>query len=528
MGTIPDSESSRRSHLLPEEAKSTDIKSDTTIPGHQWTIGMSGMSLYFTRREKLALAIEIGAGVGRFLKISQTVRSKWVSPMDVSNVMPRTVFSVDELGGPRRFELAMSVTVCPGVFARSKLITLLPRFQIVNLLKRDLIVAQDGCLRVETVIPSQAAVPFHWERGMLPSKIRLGAPSADQKDKRKFKKCWSNGCIRLDRIGITSLRLPTESSTLSTPLVVQAEVLVIWTANEKSNPLYLLRNRTSTTILCRQPLQDEAADDSARNKKATISTDACSAVALTNAGIECGTDVGPFFLSFLGLNSIEEFVWVLKPGDVACFGFDDPEKPHILEWTSVREGTTHFTDRCQKAFLEVNAMGSSSYLNVRKSLQIRCQIGAEHSTKVIEFTENESVKNMVHDLNTADSRVLSILKKRCADYQGILDARQFELDKDIVDNSEEDEDVALSLRIDMPGIVFSVIDNADPKQFGREILLAHFDSLMFAFSHTREGHHEYELILKSLQVDNHVHKSIHPVLVSINLPFVYSTKLFSL
>jgi hypothetical protein len=96
LGSVPDSETSRRSHLLIEEARDPDIQSDMQVQGHQWSIGMSGMSLYFSLREKFALSIESGAGDGRYSnKGKQNIRSKWVSPMDVSNVIPKTVFSVE-------------------------------------------------------------------------------------------------------------------------------------------------------------------------------------------------------------------------------------------------------------------------------------------------------------------------------------------------------------------------------------------------------------------------------------------------
>jgi SHR-binding domain of vacuolar-sorting associated protein 13 len=524
MSSAPDGDTSRRSHLLPEEAKEPDIRSDMSIPGHQWSIGMSGMSLFFSKREKLALSIETGAGVGRFLKSSHSVRSKWVSPLDISNVMPKTVFSVDELGGPRRFELAISATVCPGIFARTKMISLLPRYQIVNLLRRELVVAQDGCLKSETLIPSQSAVPFHWEKGALAPKVRIGAPSAEEKDSGVFGKCWTNGRLRLDRVGITSLRLPTDSNLAKIPMVVQAEVrlatkdqssavvVVIWSANEKSNPLYVLRNRTVHTILCRQPLQDERTDaDGADNR--LLSSDGCTAKALANPGFECGTEIGPMILAFLGLDKKEEFVWVLKPSDVVCFGFDDPEKPHILEWTFVSKGALHFNDRCKKACLEVNAMGSASTLSLGNGRQIRCQIGAEHSTKVIEFIELGDSSGSSHSDIRASDGVLSALKTRGLQYQHMLESRGKTVDGEY-DHLEDDEDVAFSFRVDVPALSISVVDNADARIHGREILLARFEKIFFAFSQTREGYHEFEVTLLSFQVDNHVQKSIHPVLVS--------------
>jgi hypothetical protein len=525
MGTAPDIELSRRSHLLQEESRDPDIQSDVNVQGHQWSIGMSGMTLYFSLREKIALSIESGAGDGRYLK--SAIRSKWVSPMDISNVMPKTVFSVDELGGPRRFELAISITVCPGVFARTRLITLIPRYQIVNLLKRELVVAQDGCLQSETFIPSQSAVPFHWERQFLPSKVRLGAPSPEEKHSGDYEDCWTNGRIQLDKVGITSMRLPTSMMLPTKPMVVQAEVrlaskdqssavvIVIWSTNEESNPLYLLRNKTSHTILCRQPLQDEPANMVENTDNLILVPAGCvgpgtvsgKSAIKKNSGFECGSEFTPMVRSFLGLDRIEEFVWVLRSGDVACFGFDDPEKPHILEWACVDKDTQEFNEDCKKAFLEVDAMGSSSSLSFGGVKEIRCQIGAEHSTKVIEFIEKLGSKS-------SRSLVGSSINKRSAQFQAMLDAEQRPSGYDLSDPLEEEEDVAFSLRLDIPVLSISVIDNADPTSHGREILLAQFDKLFASFSQSREGYHEMEMRLQSLQVDNHVPLSIHPVLVS--------------
>jgi hypothetical protein len=69
-----------------------------------------------------------------------------------------------------------------------------------------------------------------------------------------------------------------------------------------------------------------------------------------NGGFECGSNIGPIVRSFLGLDRIEEFVWILRKRKVTCFGFDDPEKPHILEWTCVNEDDPHFDKRSKKAF----------------------------------------------------------------------------------------------------------------------------------------------------------------------------------
>ena len=77
----------------------------------------------------------------------------------------------------------------------------------------------------------------------------------------------------------------------------------------------------------------------------------------------------------------------------------------------------------------------------------------------------------------------------------------------------EQEEVGFSIRFRLPSLSVSVIDNADRTRHGREILAAQIDTLYAAFSQSREGYHEMEFRLMSLQVDNHVPASIHPVLV---------------
>ena len=510
LGTTPDVDCSRRSHLLKDDARDQMIKRDMNSQGHEWSIGMSGMTLYFSLRERIALSIESGAGDNRYSEA--TIKSKWTSPMDISNVMPKTVFSVDELKGTRRFELAISVTVCPGMFSRTRLITFIPRYQIVNLLKRELLVGQNGCLNAEILcVPSQSSVPFHLERQSLPPKVRLGAPTIEEKDCGNYDECWTNGCIQLDKVGITSMRLPTVG-LLTKPMVVQAEVrlaqkhqnaavsIVIWSTNEDSNPLYLLRNRTSHTILCRQPLQDDQADNGEGVFKDSCGTGAGNG---SSQRFDCGSEFGPVIRSFLGLDKIEEFVWVLRSGDVACFGFEDPEYPHILEWACLDNDADDFLPNCKKTFVEIDAMGTTSSLLIDGLNEVKCQIGAEHSTKVIEFIEkNGSLSSTGFDKDSLQYQVL----REEEQVNGPVFSEGGE--------NDDDEEVAFSLRIEIPALSISVVDNADPTRHGREILMAQLENIFASFSQSREGYHELELRVLNLQVDNHVPSSIHPVLVS--------------
>jgi Vacuolar-sorting-associated 13 protein C-terminal len=173
------------------------------------------------------------------------------------------------------------------------------------------------------------------------------------------------------------------------------------------------------------------------------------------------------------------------------FRFRRSGKPHILEWSCVDDETFDFEQKFNKAFVEIDAMGSSSSLKVGQ-FECRCQIKAEHSTKVVEFSDHRRSTASVNALRNVD-----VLKEKL-------------IDASIVD---EDEDAASSLRVNVPALAVSVIDNAIPDRHGREILLAQLDGIFGSFSQSREGYHEIEFRLASLQVDNHVPSSIHPVLV---------------
>lgn len=517
LGTIPDEESTRRSHLPNEELRNADIIKDFGIPGHEWSIGMCGMTMFYSAREKISMCIETETLDKSISRTNAPNMSKWVSPLDISNVMPKTVFSVDQHGGQRRFELAISVSVCTGIFARTKIITFIPRYQVVNLLKREIVIAQEGCLDASTVVSSQSAVSFHWEKSNLPTKVRLGAPSNEEKSLGEYTRCWTNGSIQLDKIGITSIRFPSPTLLPSKPMVTQAEirlaskdqhaavVLVLWSANEHSNPLYLLRNDTKSTILCRQPLHDHTI----KNILGTLQLDSCGPGATTerlvpekNVSFQCGLDMSPSDRSVFGHGS--DFIWALKSGDVCCFGFDDPEKLHLLEWTSLGDENYELArERVETALVEVDAMGTSSAIQVSAGEEILCDIRAEHSTKVIHFSEAKLSKKEGPTTSSNDHCIGSRDEVPCFSAQEI-----------------PEEFVVVKCRMSLSSLSISCIDNKRTEVFGREILLAHFINPSFSFSQSHDGYYETELILKAFQIDNHIQSSIHPVLVSTIPKFV--------
>jgi len=503
LGKQADVTTSRRS-WLPQGRTNDSTKSKK---GHEWSLGKDGMTLFFSKKEKIAFCIETDKVTTK--TSTKDPLSLWISLIDISNVLPKTVLSVDERNGNRRFDLAIGVTVCPSIFSRTKLITLYPRFTIVNWLDSDIFVAQDGLHQQQDSqhvhISSRSSVPFQWARQSLPLKIRLGHSTSDHDIDRVV---WTNGCIPLDKIGITSLRSPQEVASCAKEqqqsMVIQAEVrlatkeqssavvVVIWSATteDSSHPLYKLRNNTFRTILCRQPLYDDSAATRSGNGDDSFSLSACGPTETdVNKSMDCGS-ANMLIKSILGLDHPEpEFVWVLRRGETAFFGFDDPEKLHILEWTCVTNNSTSFDNTANSTVAEVDAMGSFSTLALQDGTEIRCQIGAQHSTKVIEFSEKKpwggrekELKEMLLSSSSSSNNIPTTL---------------------------DQEDISIRFRLDLPAISLSVIQN----ECGREILLWVLDTFVFDFAQNSEGYHEIELTCMSLQVDNHVQSSIHPVLL---------------
>ena len=114
-------------------------------------------------KEKINIvAIESGNEGDSDSYTSEQVISHWVSPLDISNVTPKVVFALDERDGDLLFEFSYFVTMCSTICSRTKCITFIPRFQIVNLLKRNLYVVQNRCLN-EIYVSAQSSIFYHWE-----------------------------------------------------------------------------------------------------------------------------------------------------------------------------------------------------------------------------------------------------------------------------------------------------------------------------------------------------------------------------
>lgn len=434
---------SRRSYALPQE-KTLEMNNDQMISGHEWTLGVSGMTIYFSVKQKICFRIEN-------MEDCEGITS-WSSVLDISNVMPRTVITIEEEGiSSHRFEFAIEITLCQSSFTRTKLITIYPRYIIINLLDFDLLVSQYGSFGEEKRVQKQTSLPYHWNDTSLPPQIRLACVT-------QAELLWSNGCIQLDRIGITAMRLPTTTGTRVVQIEVRlaskfqncAVAIVIWSTNEGGNPLYMLKNVSSKIIRCAQPLRSTCEEDI--DKQRLSSKD-------------------------------YSYWWTVLPHESLCYGFEDPERPHVLDVFLHDPAQT--SSRNHRYEINIDAMGSHIDIAITELHKVRCHIKAERSTKIIEFTDiwnNEQVARFKH---------------RTEDF------------------------LEFRFRLDIPGVSISVIDATleSSLEVPREILFLSLSNLILIFLQGQDGHHSIELILDSIQIDNHIPDSSHSVLVSISATY---------
>ena len=464
-GTYQEKETIRKTYL-PRNVQKYIPKSEIEEDGHEWSLGMNGMTLFFSTERVASFAV------------GNDLISDWSSCIDVDKPMPesvKTAISVENYIEGKRFELAYNVTRCPSLFSRTSIISFYSRYQVVNLLGTDIYVAQEGALDFSTHISTQSCVQISGLDSQLPSKIRVSV-GLD---------LWTLGGIELDKIGITSIRIPT---AIEETLVVQCEVrlatkkqdsavvIVLWTSNVEQNPLYLLKNTSLKTVFCSQLLSSNSDHGTSQQDQS---------LSFVDNFLQCGT----------GLESLhhdddvqDDFVWTLLPGESKVFGLCNPEKVHVIHW-SVNQSDL-LLQRANS--VELGTIGSRSSCVTSNGMELNCTIEADRSTKVILFSSDDEI--VTYDDFTA----------------GIVDF------------------VAMSLKIEIPGISISMIDNNSAHiESAREIFLVSVEGLKMTVAQSREGFHELEAKLKTIQVDNFIFDATHRVLVSVMFSkfFSYCTSL---
>ena len=199
--------------------------------------GEMGMLLYDPRRVK-KVSVCVGEEVG-----------SWSKPLDVEGVVDRGVFEVS--GEETSYELSLSISVCPGVFGSSKLVTVAPRFVIVNCLDEDVWLRQAEVEdRPPLLLKARGRTPFYWasRHAQKRREMQIMIPG---------KTGWSYGGVGLENVGGTAVLLPEEGDPRRrAPTVMHVEVKLgegeeecavvaaLWKPRVVDPPLYAVHNYT--------------------------------------------------------------------------------------------------------------------------------------------------------------------------------------------------------------------------------------------------------------------------------------------
>ena len=184
----------------------------------------------------------------------------------------------------------------------------------------------------------------------------------------------------------------------------------------------------------------------------------------------------------------EEFVWTIRPGDYSVFGFEQPEMSHILQWTCLASSSLLLHgEGSNVGCIDIDLIGSTSTVALFDGAEVKCEVKAEQSTKVVIFSNAKA--------------------------GGATDV-------------PIDDLVTLTVSILFPCIAISIIDNCEQEKGGlkstpstyvnydpREILLITTEGWLCSFSQTREGSQELEVKLDTIQIDNFIFNADHPVLL---------------
>lgn len=470
-------------------------KDNIKFDGHEWAIGKNGMSLYFSENKKIAVAVDIYRG-DMSGKPERNIRSAWSRLLDISNVMPKTAFFVDEVNSPTRYDLCYNVTTASGAFARTKIVRIFSRFHVMNVSSAALYLVQEGCPGAVSFVPPKGSVPFHFEDSTKPLRIRLSTNCVN----------WSRGSVSIDKVGITSVKLH-DTSEMSPVLQVEvrlatedqngAVAVLIWNSQEQSQPLYVLKNSSSHKILCCQQVHKEDDQDKESDEEGAAELNpfafvfGCTSPAQIANVTACVTTCGPIAKDFEFTNDSSQ--WLLQVDDQKHFGFDYPQRAHVLEWIVPGVGMA------SREKIDIDRIGSQRIVTISNGTQVGCFVRAEGSSKIIEFMD-------LHPGQKGSEEMLELFrgKKLVNDFLN-------DHSSSVADMSDN---IAVKCKVAIPAIAVSLIETYLQFEAGREILFASMDKIVLALGKTAEGYHEMELKVSEIQIDNHLPKAAHPILMS--------------
>lgn len=193
------------------------------------------------------------------LKVAE---SRWSDSLVLNTQNDSTVFSIlekeDATRPKRKYELALTIRPAANQFWRTRVVTVAPRYMMINKTPYTLFVRQVNSSVVSTLLPGEH-VPFHWldaSRGLDTFRIKWNLP-----------KCTWSGPIDPSQLEMFTLKLFNAETGLrylirgNVRLHPDSSISTITFKEEDLNaPLFRIDNYTNATLLVRQLNLDYATE----------------------------------------------------------------------------------------------------------------------------------------------------------------------------------------------------------------------------------------------------------------------------
>ena len=244
--------------------------------GDSWLQGKGGVTMFFSddRRAKVGFSAEHGGSAAWSEALSLDLRST------SSQSGTLEVARADKC-----YQLYYSVRALPGMFSDTALVTLMPRFCILNCMDERLSFRQYGSEEGLLSIEPYQFCPWHKSSAKLGSKIQLRSRSSQ----------WSYGGFDINEVGASAFLLPSahwfSGSSNHDAVIVHVEVklaeaheccaavAVIWKASRPQQATICVKNDSTVPITLNQAnLLDESARPQARAEQAQVLSRYCLCV----------------------------------------------------------------------------------------------------------------------------------------------------------------------------------------------------------------------------------------------------------
>lgn len=158
------------------------------------------------------------------------------------------------LSKSQRYSIGFHTSLCPGKFARTKLVTFYSRYMIVNKTENDLVFKQEG-KQTEYRVKKNERIPFYWnELDILEPKLQVNiAESSLLRWSAPFSlNTLDEMYVKLNGCYLNPSEIPAPSGHILSVNITEQQGCILVTVKEPMEPPYLIDNELECDIIVNQ------------------------------------------------------------------------------------------------------------------------------------------------------------------------------------------------------------------------------------------------------------------------------------